>query len=448
MVKGGMIMKKWFVYLFFVLTVLVSCVKEPVKANPDPAPEGNAELITFNFTATFPQDEPATKARKTGWEAGDVIFVFSDKVDAPKYLKMSYDGSAWSTTEMNGSSASPGCMGLQNGDSGNFRAVYLPFGNSATISTGTGSDAGKFIFSTTDKTYYMTATLPYTVSGGSVSVNFAMSIPDGFVQFFIVDNSAVDDAYRLRTDAVQPVNLQSVSADGTLNENTTYGIGSNMSGYAFGSGTNKGYLFSGRLVSTYAATYGANYYFSKLKVSGSSHEDYFVTGKTLTSHAAIKLPANGDAKWQSVGSGVTVSLKSSDNSKSYGTWYTCNYGSSVPENPGSLYTSVQATSHAGESADYVIPDKDDYSRLITNLTWTKMSIGGKAGYVARAGNGKFLFFPFAPVSDPSYPGYQAAYWAYDADNKYSYYLFIDNSHSAISSGSMSDKYLRFMKPES
>ena len=65
-------MKKWFVFLFMVFAALVSCVKEPAK--DDPAPK--AEPITFNLTASFSQDEPDTKARKTGWEADDVIFVF------------------------------------------------------------------------------------------------------------------------------------------------------------------------------------------------------------------------------------------------------------------------------------------------------------------------------------------------------------------------------------
>lgn len=446
MVKGGMIMKKWFVYLFFVLTVLVSCVKEPVKANPDPAPEGNAELITLNFTATFPQDEPATKARKTGWEAGDVIFVFSDKVDAPKYLKMSYDGSAWSTTEMNGSSASPGCMGLQNGDSGNFRAVYLPFGNNATISAGTGVDAEKFFFSTTnevDYTYYMTATLPYLVSNGSVSVSFSMAIPAGFVQFFVVDKSAVDDAYQLSTDAVQPVLLQSVSKDGTLNE-TLAVVGGNMSGHVYGTGDEKGYLFSGRLVNNYAATYGSNYYFIKYKTSDYSREDYFVTGKTLVSHSAIKLPKNGNAKWQPVGADITVSLVSSDKSKSCGTWYTCNSGGDVPEEAGTLYNNTQAIS----DANHAIPTKDDFNSLITNLSWTKMSVGTMPGYVAKDVNGKFLFFPYTPTVNPPYIGYEAYYWAYDSVNKYAFYFFIDNNNHIVTSGSNADKHIRFMKPAS
>lgn len=40
-----------------------------------------------------------------------------------------------------------------------------------------------------------------------------MLIPDEYVQFFVEDASAVDEAYTLGTDAVIPVGVASIAAD-------------------------------------------------------------------------------------------------------------------------------------------------------------------------------------------------------------------------------------------
>ncbi len=94
-------MKKIFALALAALAALVSCQKE--SNSPEPQPQAQPKIV-FELTANYSGDAPATKAIKTGWEAGDVIFVFFEGVEAPKHLQMRYDGTAWTTVEMNGDS--------------------------------------------------------------------------------------------------------------------------------------------------------------------------------------------------------------------------------------------------------------------------------------------------------------------------------------------------------
>ena len=196
--------------------------------------------ITFSLTANHPG---ATKAVKSDWEAGDAIFVFFDKAAAPKHLKMTYSGSAWTSAEFNGTTETAGALGLKNGDTGRMRAVFLPFGSNAKVS----ADGTDFVFDATYYAYYLTATLNYEVTDGKVSGAFEMSIPDGYVQFFIEDTNASDGAYTLGTDAVIPVGVASIAADGTITETAGKTCADDMPGYAYSGG----YLFSGKLNSAY-----------------------------------------------------------------------------------------------------------------------------------------------------------------------------------------------------
>ena len=351
-------MKKYWILLLAAVAALVSCAKEtPVSVIGTP---GEAVPVTFNLTASHPDE---TKAVKTGWESGDAIFVFFNNVAAPKYLKMSYDGT-WTSTEMNGGTATPGCLGLTNGNTGTMTAVFLPFGSDATVSA-SGTD---FVFSATDYTYYLTASLPYTVSNNTVSGEFAMTLPDGFVQFFIVDSSAADGGCTLETDAVIPTRVASVRSDGTVVE-AAQPVGTDMVGYSYGSGTDKGYLFSGKINGSYPG--GNSYYF--VKTFGKVRKDYFVSEKTLTSKKSVKLPANNDAKWQAVGSDKTVTFGEDK-------WSTCNVGAGTPEivGDGYNYSGVSSLSVSG----YKVPSATDYNTLIANAaTRAWLSVKGQRGMV-------------------------------------------------------------------
>ncbi len=368
-------MKQFIIILLASAVSMVACTKEIVQ------PEKEFEditAITFNLTAQHPE-EAATKAVKSGWEDGDVVFVFFSGVAAPKYLKMSYNQGIWTSTEMDGDT--PGSLGLANGNSGTMRAVFLPFGNNLSVTV----SESRFVFSEIQYTYYLTATLPYTVTDNTVSGAFDMQIPTNYVQLYITDAEAVDNAYTLGCDAVIPTGIAYINTNGSITETSDKTYADDMPGYAY----KGGYLFSGKLNTSYFSTYSFNYYFAKTKVNDKSREDYYSNYKRLQSHSAVKLPDNGSNSWQKVGPDESVTLKK-QNGDEIGKWYTCNYGESVPEGADENYRYNLAQAQAITGT----PTHDQLNSLINDTkSRAAVSIHGQWGYVFKAHSGDFLFIP-------------------------------------------------------
>ena len=456
--KAILAMKKYWILLFATVAALVSCgryIPDPL----DVSISVGSGAFSFNLDATYPT---ISEARKQGWEEGDAVFVFFSGVAAPKHLKMTYSNSVWTIAEYDGATQSPGALGLKNGDKGTMRAVFLPFGSNATVSAIDGS----FTFSTTYYAYYLTATLDYTVAENKVSGTFSMTIPDGYVQFFIEDGGATDGGYILGTDSVIPVGVASIAADGSVVETSDKVAGNDMVGYAYGSGDTKGYLFSGKLNGNYHSyrldgeeTVEANaYYFAKTKVADGSRADYFAQpANALASHSAVKLPANGDVyvvqnekpnkgKWVSVGSGITVPLYHVDVSSIFvgytievvtatplGNWYTCNYNCTAPEKLGKLYSFDVANGYT------TLPTQEQFERLITYCSWTWLTVHGQQGIVV-ADRG-FLFLPAQLAT-------RGLYWSsteYDYDCGYDLY-FHNNGYHYMDLSPRSNEYaVRFLQ---
>lgn len=398
-------MKKYLILLLASVVALVSCETEIIDSE-NGKETAQTPLITFNLTANRPD---ATKAVKSDWESGDAVFVFFNTVEAPKYLKMSYDGSAWTSVEMDGTTASLGCLGLKNGDSVQMRAIFLPFGSNADVV----AEGSSFTFSTIYYAYYLTAQLSCTVENNEINGAFDMMIPDDYVQFFVEDASAVDEGYSLGTDAVIPVGVASISSTGTVVETSDKSAGDYMTGYAYNNGiAPKGYLFSGKISGNYhsyqyngSATVEAGaYYFSKMKAEDGSRTDYFVAGKSLASHSSVRLPANNDVyavlegspntgKWVPVGKDVVVELFGISDTPptevSCGKWYTCNYNQSVPEAKGSIYNYGNAN-----NLGVKMPTKSDFELISSSgyCSWTWLTVHGQQGAVVKADRG-FLFLP-------------------------------------------------------
>ena len=370
-------MKKYLIILMAALAFLVSCGQENLLPEDEMVQQ---TPVTFNLTANHPD---ATKAVKTGWEAGDAIFVFFTGVDAPKHLKMTYDGTKWSSTEYNGSMQTDGALGLTEGKTGTMRAVFLPFGSDATVS----ADGTSFVFSTTYYAYYLTATLDYNVTDNKVSGAFNMSIPEGYVQFFIEDGDATNGAYTLGTDAVIPVGVASISANGTITETDDKTAADDMLGYVYENNDTKGYIFSGKLVDGYNYKDIEDrfcYYFAKIKTEGGSRTDLFVKpDNALASHAAVKLPDNDSDRWIPVGEGIAIDM----GSEYGGLWASCNLDATAPEDLGSKKNWDDANT-AG-----TLPSALDFVSL-NNAKAVWISIHGKEGMVFKGWqtNG-FLFFP-------------------------------------------------------
>jgi len=416
-----MIIRKNIAILLSLMLIIAACNSSDDIFTEEPTMVATERTINFNLTASHPDDGGAaqTRAVKQGWEAGDAIFVFFSGAAAPRHLKMTFDGSAWTSAEYDGATLIPGALELKNGDTGTMRAVYLPFGSAATVS----ASGTSFTFSTTYYTYYATATLPYMVVDHTVSGAFNMTIPEGYVQFFVEDAAATNEGYTLGTDAVIPTGVASIAADGTIAETSDKSAADDMPGYAYSGG----YLFSGKLNNSYA--YSGKYYFAKTKTADNSRADYFVTGKAIDSHSAVKLPANNNVystintsgKWVPVGLEVKVHL-SNDDGTDLGTWATCNALQSVPEAPGHSWAWIDAYEK------FHLPSVSKFNKItgkkntgqkntglkktvITyNCTWTIMSIHGYQGLVVKANHG-FLFLP------------ECWYWSNDwANGDHIYYL--------------------------
>lgn len=434
-------MKK-LLFLAAVVLAVCSCGKE----KPAPTPVVPSDIV-FDLGAVYPEETPetaaATKSVKEGWEENDVIFVFFQQgtgltpVEPPAYLEMkchiNNNKASWVCTVQNGP------LGLKNNDTGTMRAVYLPFGNAATVYEG--DHVGEYEFDKYYSSYYLTATLPYTVSNNKVSGNFAMSVPEGYVQFYVADTAASDGAYSLSVDAVKPVEIVSVLSDGSLNVNEKL-PGDNMPGYKY----KDGYLFSGVFVKSYTDTYGGNYYFAKTKISDGTRTDYFIGGKkVLASHDSVKLPANNSSKWQAVGSGKTVKLSKTGSTTSYGTWYTCNEGATKPESAGTLmgYDAAVAAQVTATTPNKKLPPYSLLDKVRSVFTWTAVSVKRIPGMVLNS-DGGFLFFPLGTTTPEGW------YWSareYDSGNAYHLYLKTDGQRALSYSSKTMQHSVRYISAE-
>ena len=370
----------------------------------------------FNLTVTFP-DGVGTDAVKKGWADGDVVFVFFSGAAAPRYLEMKYDAGSktWIRTPKNGTEEESFTL---SGTSGTMTAVYLPFGSGATVV----ADDTTFKFNQTCYSYYFVAEkADYEVVDGKVKGTLAMVLPEGYVQFYMQekDNAVTpaDGVYALGIDAVVPVGVASIAADGTLTETTNKVAKDDLPGYAF----EGGYVFSGKLVSDYQQKYGNNYYFAKINLKKSSRSDYFVSGMTLSSHDAVVLPSSISAMWQWVG--ATYRIVYRDDSGIIERYIPdCNYNCTLPEQV-KLYT-LRNLSKLKIPENYRIPNEKDLLFLVKYCSWTWVPIHGRNGMAIRAksdlqGNGFFIFLPsyvkthdVDPDDDPLAAGlsWKNTYW--------------------------------------
>ena len=330
-------MKKTMIVLS-ALIALVACNKVETE-------QPTAKEYTYDITITRADD---TKAVKADWDSGDVVYVFFSNVAAPKYLKFTYDGSAWTRTQYNGATAEsftyPG--------NGTMTAIYLPYGNDAVVS----ADGTSFKFNKSYTSYYLKAEAPYTVSGTTVGGTLNMVAPEGFVQFamplsgevkgttttFFRNNS--NYKYTLSDSNLKPVSFASVASDGsiTVTEGTE---GDAITGYIYGGDIN----FSGVLSAT-ANGSAADYAFTFVNNNGTTgtYDDvtYLLSGnKTLSYKAAIKFPAISNSAWK-VQEPSYVEINGVK-------WATCNIGATTPGGYGDYFAWGATYPQAKyESADY------------------------------------------------------------------------------------------------
>lgn len=282
-------MKKTVIILSTVLA-LVACNKETVE-------QKSISQYTYEITITRADD---TKAVKSAWESGDVVYVFFSDVAAPKYLKFTYGGTEWSSVQYNGDTAEsfayPG--------TGTMTAIYLPYGNDAVVS----ADGTSFKFDETFTSYFLKAEkAAYTVSGTTVSGTLKMEAPEGFVQFAMPLSGTINETetiffrntctYTLSNSNLKPVSFASVAADGSINVDDSANEGDPITGYIYNGDIN----FSGVLKSTVNGI-AADYEFTFVNKNGeASYDDvtYILSGnKTFSYKDAIKFPTIDNSAWK------------------------------------------------------------------------------------------------------------------------------------------------------
>ena len=367
------------VFAVFACGKVESEVETPEVETPEESGIPVSDMV-FDFTVNYPD---GTKATKQGWENGDAVFVFLQGYTG-FYVKLTYNGSEWASAIGPDSAFLPSTI---TSEGKTVTAVYRPSGGSATPSY----SASGWYFPKTQYTYYMVAEKePFTfekVSGKWVlTATLNMVNPDGYVQFWVEDASASSEDYLLSTDAVIPTGFNAVALDGTVSETADKSAGDAMVGYFYQGGL----LFSGKLNPSYSST---GYYFIKTDSEGNNRRDYLATGKTLASHSAVKLPANGDSKWLQVGPTQYIELLKEDYG-SLGTWCTCNINASLPEQVGDVLYYYDAML-------YEVPTIEQFQALMDNCVWTWLTVNGQGGMAVKASTG-FLFLPAHDYTNGGY----------------------------------------------
>lgn len=154
---------------------LAGCSKEtPVKE------EGaiDASKIVFNIDVQN-ADAQATKGIKTVWEAGDDVYVFFED-NTTKYVKMTYDGSAWTYNVLGDGDLSLAASGKK------LSAVYMPdFVCSATPTY----DTDKWTFGSVDGYYQKAEAVSYTVTSAedvtTLNATISLTAPANIMQFYV-----------------------------------------------------------------------------------------------------------------------------------------------------------------------------------------------------------------------------------------------------------------------
>ena len=189
-------MKKIFAILCAASALLISCTKVAPEAQE--IETGNAAgKLQVNIAVSREGD---TKAVKTGWEKGDVIYVFFNQLAAsatPKYLTLTFDGNGWDNTWYGDADAD-----LLTMSTGTMTAVYFPF-HSGQVTIAKDGDNYTFKNGTENiYSYYMKCeNAEYSVSAGVLTGTLAMAIPGAstgnVVQLYIPDENPVAGKYSL-----------------------------------------------------------------------------------------------------------------------------------------------------------------------------------------------------------------------------------------------------------
>jgi hypothetical protein len=327
----------------------------------------------------------ATKAyAKRDFSNDDVVYIFFNGVAAPKYLEMRYNSATgeWTPAFRNKMTSS------DLSGSGKMTAVYLPYGNTATVA----ASGSNFVFQDGSgnpldyKGYFLEVEgADYTYGGGLLSGDLALYAPatvgnDKHIHFD-VSGFTSDHNYDMYQANVKPILLESISSSGVVSA-TIGSKGGALTGYVDG----EHLTFSGVLDESVVGTQ-ADYMFRINDWSEFILYTRDAGSKTISGNVYIGIgdisatPWTADANGGFMDLGLSVKWAARNlgatNPWDYGDYYA--WGETTPKYTGSAQANPP-TWKGGQSAGYVWSNYV-YGTSTTTLTkyCTKES-DGKDGF--------------------------------------------------------------------
>ena len=405
-------------YLLFAATILAlaSCSKENAVKEEGPI---DASKIVFAINV---ENADATKAVKTAWEDGDVVYAFFED-NTTQYVKMTYNGSTWTYKDKDGGTTFSGLSLVSSGKK--VSAVYMP-GFVCSVDPTYNTD--KWTFGSVNGYFQTAAGVAYTVTSTSevttLSATLSLTAPSGISQVFIPNTEysapASGNEHVLTATHIIPFVFNGIAPGGVADYGTGYN-GFPLTAYSGTIGSETGYYFWGILEG--AGTYGFTFQVverNAAKGYAISSKSKTVTGKTVGTSFAAKLTSLTDnGKFVSLGYDggplwATGNLDKTNNTivdpLEAGEYFM--YGYITPYNKSdSPYTGTENPLSTDHDAAYQansawrIPTKAQFDALVSNTNrawktgWTTIG-GDNGGYlITSKSNGISLFLAAAGYWD-------------------------------------------------
>ncbi|MBQ7575415.1 MAG: hypothetical protein IJT26_02685 [Bacteroidales bacterium] len=192
------------VYILIAVLALSACSKEVLSIQ---------EPASLQFDIRLETEDGQTRAVKTGWESGDVVYVFLED-NFIQYVKMVYNGSSWSYKDKSDGTTFTGLTPV-NGKK--LTAVYFPdyVNSSAPVFRRVGITSNYEVAFPNANGYYLSATSSYGLrTAGNVQTLVAvltMKAPARLTQIYIEKspNATSSNEYVLTMSHVAPFTVNS-----------------------------------------------------------------------------------------------------------------------------------------------------------------------------------------------------------------------------------------------
>ena len=452
-------MKKTLLFAAAILA-LAACSKENTVKEEDPI---DASKIVFNIQV---ENADATKAVKTTWESGDVVYAFFED-NTTQYVKMTYNGTSWTYTDREGLDKFSGLTLAASGKK--VSAVYMPnFVCSAAPTYAT----DKWTFGSINGYFQKAESVDYTVTSTddvtTLNATLSLTAPANMSQIFIPSTGYSDPAsgneHVLTATHIIPFTFSGIAPGG----DATYGTGTNgfpLTPYSGTIGSDNGYYFWGILESA------GEYDFTFQLVERNADKKYAISSKSKSVHATVgsnfaaKLSGLTDnGKFVSLGyaGGPLWATGNIDKTNSKivdpleaGEYF--RYGLTEPYSSSQTdYTGTEDPLDTSADVAYSvntawrIPTRAQFDALASNTTtawktgWTDIGTTKGGMLITSKVNGISLFFAaagFYESGSPFVEGVSGLYWSSTPSNTSKAYLLVIDSVNIVTN--VDDRYEGF-----